>query len=210
MMIVWLAVGIIGVSLAFLLPSQALDPWVPLNAAGVASLAYLAAVMAAATRNPFPIRSKFYAWAGFLVIGTALALSWTGLDAQAHFQADQLTAFRKRIARASINDQLSVPLLKTLEAYHRQKTPKKKTIEAVFLELHPGARIGTNLYHSSYTNDSLMILVAALNDNAITLVGQEANVHGNKLDFQNWDGRKGMIQYRAQLTMKGVDYEPQN
>ena len=85
MMVVWLAAGIIGVSLAFLLPSHALNPWDPLNAAGLAALAYLASLMAVTTRRPFPRRAKGLAWTVFLVVGTAIAFSWTGLERQVHF-----------------------------------------------------------------------------------------------------------------------------
>lgn len=209
-MVVWLAVGIIVVSLAYLLPSQALDPWVPLNAGGLAALAYLAALMAATMRKPFPPRPKFFSWSIFIVVGAALAFAWTGFDAQAHFQSDQLSLIRHRIARGVLNDQLSGPLLETLESYYAQKGIKKKSVREVFLAIHPGSEVGTNLYHPTYERDSLMIVVASLSDQSVTLVGQEANVYGRDSAFRNWDGHQGMIQYRATVTPRGVDYESEN
>ena len=209
-MVVWLGIGIIVVSLSYLFPSQALDPWVPLNTAGVAVLAYLAALMAGVTRTPFPRRSGFLAWAVFLVVGGALALAWTGFDAQAHFQSDQLTLIRTRIARGIINDQLSSPLLETLDGYYAQHGTKKKTLQEVFHQLHPGAVVGTNLHQPTYERDSLLIVVSSLSDDAVSLVGQEANVMGKNPGFRNWNGRSGMIQYRATLTSKGVAYESEN
>ena len=111
MMIVWLLVGIIAVSLAYLLPSEGLDPWIPLNAAGVLALAYLAALMAVTTRRPFPRRSKALSWVVFLIVGGAIAFAWTGFDAQAHFQAQQLSQIRQRIARNAFEISIFKPSL---------------------------------------------------------------------------------------------------
>ena len=211
MMVVWLAVGIIGVSLAFLVPSPALNPWDPLNAAGLVALAYLAGLMAVTMRRPFPRRAKGLAWAVFLVVGTAIAFSWTGLERQVHFQVDQFSVIRHRIARGVINDQISTPLLQTLESYYQiHGTKKNTTIRSAFLRLYPGADVGTNLYRPTHERDSLMIIVTSIGDDAVSLVGQETNVPGRDPGFQNWDGRKGMIQYRATVTRKGVTYESEN
>lgn len=210
MVFIWLLVGISAVSLAFLLPGATLDPWVPFPATGVVSAIFLIALVAYATRKPFPLKQRVFSWVMVVVLLGGSAIFANNMHETTTWQKSQLIKILGVIQRGVLSTFIHEPLLATLEKYHRQPQRARKSIGDVFKEIKPGVRAGDNIYVASYEGDSLAIYVASLSNDEVVLVGQAAWGKGRNPEFTNYDGRKGLVQERATLTEKGVTYESEN
>ena len=208
--LLWLLVGIVSVSLAFFLPANAVDPWEPLNTAGIVAGVYVFALALYSLRGPLSRKLRIGGWIVIIVVGGSILLAWRGYDDQSHYQAMTLSKIKNVISRGIIANELSEPLLKTLQAYHTQPTRSKKSLGTVFRGLHGGVAEGWDIHEKYAEYDRLSVIVTSLNDNEIILVAEDGLVKGENAEFKNRSGNKGMMQEWARLTERGISYEREN
>jgi hypothetical protein len=211
MMLRWLVTGTVLLAAAFFLPGISTEHWVNLNVAGVTAAVYVLALLFYTLRDPISRRALIAAWVVSIAVLASIATMWTGMDATAHWQKDQLLNIKQVISRGFITAEVPFEkLLPAFEAYHKQGPKKKETLGQVFRRLNPDATIGANIYQSRWEGDSLSVFVHALSDSVIVLVAQEAYVAGRQPAFPNYNGRTGMVQETFTLTPSGIRHESEN
>ena len=206
----WLLAGIVAVALAFFLPANAVDPWDPLNTAGIVAGAYILALATYSLRPPLSRRMRIGAWIAVIVVGGSVLLAWRGYDDQSHYQAVTLSKIKTVISRSIIANELSEPLIKTLEQYYSQSARNKKSLGTVFRDHHQGVTEGWDIHEKYAASDRLSVIVTSLKDNEVVLVAEDGYVKGDNPEFKNRSGNKGMMQEWARLTERGISYERQN
>jgi hypothetical protein len=208
--LLWIAAGVVAVSLAFLLAPQSTELWPALDAAGVAAGVYLITLLVYALRKPLSARLRILVGVIALVVLGCTAFAWLSMEDQARWQVEQLAKIRVTMGRAVMYLEAPIPLLKTLEAYHREGARKKETLADVFRRLQQGATIGSNIHKPRWDGDPMKVIVEALDPDRIVLVSQETFVGGRDPNFKNYDGKSGMVQEKFILTEKGISHVSEN
>lgn len=207
---IWLVAGILLVSLSFFIPSHETNPWPSLYAAGLAAGAYVLALVTFTTRKPFPLKARIIAWIVAIVFLGSAAMVSASLEKTTFWQRGQLLKILSAIQRGILFNEQQTPLVRTLDRYHAQPSPKKKSLKTIFRELFPNAAVGLNIHKPEYDGDNLQVFLAALSDQRVILVGQPMYGSGRDPEFKNYNGQKGLVQERMTLTEKGVVHESEN
>jgi hypothetical protein len=202
--------GVILVSLAFFLPARTVDVWPSLNAAGIAAVIYIIALLVYILRNPIPIRHRIIVGVAAFISVIAVGVHWTGTHNTTQWQQDRLLGMKSLAVRGTMISDAPIRLLSVLEEYHAQGRTKKLSLAKTFLQKHPQAVIGSNIYTSSVGEDSTRISVTTISDSMIVLTASHAFARGRTADFLPCWGRKGTLQERYILTEKGVRHESDN
>ena len=126
------------------------------------------------------------------------------------WQQNRLLGMKSIAVRGTMISDAPIRLLSVLEQYHTQGKIKKLSLAKTFLQQHPQAVIGSNIYTSSVGEDSTRIFVTTLSDSIIVLTASHAFARGRIADFLPYWGRKGTLQERFILTEKGVRHESDN
>ena len=206
----WMFGGVVLVSFAFLLPAQTVEVWPFLNAAGIAALIYVVALLVYILRNPIPVKHRIIIGVAALISMLALGANWTGMMYTTQWQQNTLLAINSRLVRGIMISDAPISLLSVLEKYHAQGKTKRLSLASIFLQEYPQAIIGSNIHTSSVGDDSTRIFVNTLSDSMIILTASHAYARGRTADFIPYWGRKGTIQERYILTEKGVRHESDN
>jgi hypothetical protein len=202
--------GIILVSLAFVLPGRTVEVWPSLNAAGIAALIYIIALLAYILRNPIPVKHRIIVGVLAFISVIALGAYWTGMRNTTQWQQSRLLEIKSLGVRGIMISDAPIKLLSVLEDYHAQGKTKKLSLAEIFLHKYPQAAIGSNIFTSFGGEDSLRIFVTTLSDSVVVLTASHAYARGRTADFLPYWGRKGTIQERYILTEKGVRHESDN
>ena len=208
--LLWIAAGVVAVSLAFLLAPRSTELWPAVNLAGVIAGVYLVALLGYALRKPLSARLRNLVAIVALVVITCTAFTWLRTEVQARWQAEQLMKIRAIIGRGIMYYEMPKPLLKTLEAYHQQGARNKESLADLFRKLQPGAAVGSNIHKASWEGDSMKVIVEALDPDRVILVSQETYVKGRDPRFRNYDGKTGMVQEKFVLTEKRITHVSEN
>src|SRR2546425_3710996 len=206
---VWIIGGIAAVAASFFL-SGGDDIWRSLDAAGIATALYIAALVGFTTRKPFGTRTRVFIWSVFILAGTGVYLDWSGMSETAHRQKESLLKIRGAVSRSIMLNEMPLPLMKVLRSYCEQPPKKRGTLGRAFQAMYPADSVGKNIHAPFDQQDNLKIFVASVSDTEVVLVGQEMSVAGADRYKKNFDGRAGLVQARAILTERGVRYEPEN
>jgi hypothetical protein len=208
--LLWIVAGVILISATFFLTPQTTELWPAINAAGIAAGIFLFALLAYVLRRPLAMKQRLLVGIiGIFVIGCT-TITWMKKQEQAHWQADQLMKIRAVIGRGIKMADMAPPLLKVLDAYHRQGAKKLNTLAGEFKKSYPGAAVGTNIHKSQGEWDELTVMVESLEPNEIVLVSQETYVKGRDPEFKNYDGKIGMLQEKFILTERGLTHVSEN
>jgi hypothetical protein len=210
LLLLWLAGGIIFVSIAFFIPAQTTDLWPQFYAAGGAAFVYLITLLLYTLRKPVSTKACVITLVCFMIILGALVISSLQSDSLSHWQAKRLMQMKGVIGRGVMLYKMPQPLLETLRAFHQQMPGDKETLSQVFRRLNGKATVGSNINKPEYEGDSLKVFVQSLEPDIVVLVAQETFVKGRNPEFLNFNGQKGMIQEKCTLTSKGVKYESEN
>ena len=210
MIFLWMLGGIIVVSLAFFLPDQSIDLWQSLDAAGIAAVIYIVALLVYILCNPIPAKHRIILGAVALLSMIGLSTHWVGMYSTTHWQQKRILENKSLVIRGIMISDAPIKLLSVLEEYQEQGKIKKLSPGKIFLKKYPQAHIGSNVYVSPMGDDSIKIFVTALSDSAIVLTASHTFAQGRTADFLPYWGRKGTIQERYILTEKGVRHESDN
>jgi hypothetical protein len=208
--LLWIVVGVIVVSLVFLLTPASTDLWPATNAAGIAAGIYIIALLTYTLRKPLSMKNRF--WIGLstaLVLGLGI-FNWTKNQERVHWQAETLMRIRGVIGRGVMRYEMIPAMLGTLREFHHPKSGKIESLAQVFSRLHPGAMVGSNIHQPQWEGDSMKVIVAKLESGQIELLSQETYVHGREPHFRNYNGQSGMLQEKIILTEKGFTHVSEN
>jgi hypothetical protein len=208
--LLWIAAGVVLIGATFFLVPKGVELWPAINASGVAALVYLVAFLFFVLRKPLSLRKRLVVATLGVLFLACTAFRWIQMEDQARWQADQLLQIRGVIGRGVMITEMSGPLLKTLDTFHRQGRTKKSTLAEEFRKLYPAASAGSNIHKATWDGDEMKIMITELNPNRIVLVSQETFVKGRDSSFKNLDGKIGMIQEQYTLTTKGIVHVSEN
>ena len=204
--LLWIVAGVILVSAPFFLTPQSTELWPALNAAGIAASIYVVAFLVYVLRKPLPTRTRLIVGllAAFVLVCTAF--TWTKMQEESEWLAKKLKDVREMIGRGIMISSIPPPLLKTLDAYHRQGARKTRSLADEFRELQGDVKVGSNIYKPQYGYDEMKIIVETLEPDRVVLVSQETFVKGRDPAFRNYDGKTGMVQEKYILTERGLTH----
>ena len=208
--LIWIAAGVVAVSLAFFLTPQSTEFWPALDAAGVTAGVYLIALVAYTLRKPLSTRLRVMVGGIALIALFCSVLAWQSAEDRSHLQAEWLAHVRVTVSRGLMYSEMPTPLLNTLKAYHEQGVRKKQELVEVFRSLHKDAVVGSNVHKPSWKGDPMKVIVESLDPGRIVLVSQESSVRGRDPNFKNYDGKSGMVQEKFVLTEKGITHVSEN
>lgn len=214
MVALWILIGGVVVTVAFLLPGHSTELWPNINSAGVALLVYLAALLGAFWRKSdltVRRRSIVLGLSVTAIVGTVFA--WRQMEEQAHWQHDRLQEIGSDINRGIYAASVPGSLLKVLEQYHGQTGKARKTLGQIFQERHPPGAAGdawSSMEQSGRPDPPDDIFVTEISDTHVVLVARHPWYEGKDMSFKNFAGPTGMLQVRATLTEKGVRYVTEN
>jgi hypothetical protein len=209
-MLVWILAGCVLVTAVFFLAPQGPDPWPALNAAGIAALLYVLALLFTVVKKPFTLRARLSIYTIAVVMVIAIYSAWTGMDERSHWQRNQLRKINAVLNHGVIMSELhSDFLLPVFEQFHNQRGRRRVTLGQVFRRAYPNAKVGENIRPPSGF-DSIRVYLSELSDTHVALIGQSMYVPGKNPEFKNYNGRIGAVQARAIVTAKGVAYEKEN
>jgi len=210
MILLWLLLGICVVTAAFFIPGNPPEVWPNLNAAGIAALLYIIALIIYTARKPFSRKAQIIVGCCSAVFLGGLAVHWTGMDETTHWQKQTLLKIREIISRGIVQAEVPDSLMEVLDEFHHQPKAEKATLAQIFRKHFPNAEVGSNIRKLQSEGDSLFVFVSALSDTHIVLIAQETFVKGRAATFKNLNGKTGMVQERFTLTAKGMHYESEN
>ena len=211
MIYVWLLVGILGVAIAFFIPDSTNDLWPALNAAGIALIVYLLALLAYTLRPPIVLHRRVLAGSVAIITLVAGLSVWTGHQEQAQYQHDKLLEIRSTIGRGILLNEVPGMLLPVLEAYHGQGARKNRSIGKIFSEMYDGAEVGRNVRTPNFENDTQRVYIPLrLEDDLVELAAIDFVGRGKDLTYANTGGGVGRIEERFTLTGKGVRHDVLN
>ena len=214
MVVLWLIIGCVVVSIAFLIPGHTTEVWPNLNSAGIALLVYLAALLVAFYRSKHlsPRRRN-----GILVIAVVVilagSLSWIQTYDQSRWQNHKLGEIGTVIGRGIYDAMITDTLLSVLDDYHHQKGKPRLSLGAVYRKRFPPGNVGdvwSTLKPTGMPNPPDDVFLHAISDTQIVLVARHPWFHGKDSAFATYHGPKGTLQVRATLTEKGLQYVTEN
>lgn len=208
--LLWIVAGVVIVSLVFLLMPPSAELWPSLNAAGIAGVVYLIAMLTYALRKPLERGIRIWFGIASIVVLVLGAFSWMRMQDQTEWQAETVMKIRGVIGRGVMQYDMREPTLKTLDEFYQQRGSKKESLADIFRRQNIGAAVGTNIHKPEWEGDQWQVVVTKLEPAMIELLSQETFVKGRDPQFKNHNGQVGMIQEKFILTEKGITYVPQN
>lgn len=208
--LLWIVVGVVFVSLAFLLTPSSPELWPSLNAAGIAGALYLIVMLTYALRKPVGTATRVWIGIAAIVVLALGGFTWMRMQDQTEWQAQTLMHIRGVIGRGVMRYDMSGAVLKTLNEFYKQSGAKKESLADIFLRQNNGASVGSNIHKPEWHTDARQVIVKKLEPGMIELVSQETYVKGRDPQFRNYNGQLGMIQEQFILTEKGITHVSEN
>lgn len=213
----WIVGAAVLVAIAFFIPGTAGYIWTPVTSGMIVAGLFLAGLVIYIFRNS---RSRLYQGVAIgLLAVLAASVVYSGIyqyNSSTWFD-DNLQDIRKTIEKGIMLVHMQEPLLKTLKEYHNREGTQT-SVSSLFQK-----RYGDNL---EKRDGGLRFIPAGQRDNAdeppylylketagkdsVILVGHSGFVDGWDPEFNNFNGLKGQMQYKAILTKEGVSYEKEN
>ena len=210
MIFVWLLAGCAMVTAAFFIPGTSTELWPNMTAAGIAAFVYLLALFAFIFRDIRDRVPRLVGWFFMFAIAVWTAIFWSNFRTTTQWQHDTLLEIEHRIVRGVIASEFAPPLFTTLASYHHQGRRNRLSVGATFTRLFPADTVGANYHEKKWPEDNLACVVQSVDADRVVVVAFDGYSKGNDPSFKNFNGSAGLIQLRATLTEKGIDYEWQN
>ena len=208
--LLWIVAGVSVVSLVFLLTPSSTELWPSLNAAGIAGVIYLIAVMSYALRKPMGLRTRAWIGAAAIVVLALGAFTWVRMQQETEWQAESMVRIRGVIGRGVMRHYMSSAAITALGEFYGQVGSKKETLADVFRKQYPEVAVGANIHKPEWEGDQWQVIVTKLEPGTIELLSQETFAKGRDLQFKNRNGQVGMIQEKFILTEKGMTHVSEN
>ncbi len=209
MAIIWFFIGSLMVIGPFLIFHVPMDPWPGVVAAGIGGTVFVVLLFFfIILRTPFAPRIKMLSTAILAIMLIASFVSWKTMYDMTHFQRTTLgkirTAIGEGIMESASYDAIYPPFRKYYEQSHAPKLPIGKIFLAVNNE---------RIHDKVYRFDGDQFIQSSLDnvsDSTITLIMVDTVARGRDLNYPNYNGLKGRLQFKAVLREKGARYEREN
>jgi len=209
MPIVWFLIGSVMVAGPFLVFHAPMDPWPGAVAAGTGgTLFVLALFFYIILKTPFAVKIKMLSSAALIIVLGASFMSWKTMYEMTHFQRALLGKIRTVIGEGIVEAASYDAMYPSFRKYYEQHVSPKLPIGKIFLAVNK-----ERIHDKVYRFDGDQFIQASIenaSDSAVTLMMVDSVARGNNLQFSNYNGLKGRIQFRAVLRTKGVHYEREN
>lgn len=202
----WILGGIATVTVTFLAVSDPLDPWPGLRGGAIAGGLYVLAMVIFTTRPPLSRRARISGVVLVLLFTASAAIYSTSLEGTSRWQKDELLQIRARLSRQMLASEMMNVLTRSLEEYYRQPA-RTASFQKAFEQVLPGAVVGEVVLRPEQNEH---VVLVAISEEQIVLVGQSSLGTGWDPTFVNIDGSTGLPQVRAVMTKKGGSYGTEN
>ena len=213
--LIWLAGGLLLVTLAFFIPEQAGSLWPSIILSGSVAILYLilfawlwiGKVKSGSTR-------QLIGWTLAVLIGFSIAsagVSYQSTDRQVEFLDYIRLTIEKGIAEVHIKESL----LKTLRNYQSLKEKEtglslgdlfQNNYDSLLTEEGQFLYDGITKRGEKY-DKSMKIFLAHSTTDSVVLVAESFHIEGRDSTYENLSGAAGRFQAQGVLTDKGVRYE---
>ncbi|MDR8391322.1 hypothetical protein NC796_09250 [Aliifodinibius sp. S!AR15-10] len=203
--------------IAFYIPGQAGYLWSPITCAmGIVGLYFTGLVIYILKMGRSTVDRDV--GIGALALLGALTI-YSGLFNydMAEWQHQNLMDIRKTIDKGVSLAHTQEPLLHSLSRFHKQGNKSDSTVTQIFRARY-GGQIETINGEMRFVpkqladvhEESPLFFLKEIGRDSVIIIAQSLQVRGRDPSFQNYDGGKGKMQYRAILTEGGVNYEREN
>ncbi len=208
--LLWIVVGVVVVSAAFLIAPRSAELWTAINYGGVAAVLYLIALLTFALRKPLALKHRLWMGIGAVIVIGLASFTWVRMENQVHWQAETLMRIRGVIGRGVMKHEMSNAMLKTLDEFYKDGPNGKEALSDVFRRQNPGVAVGSNIHKPNWEGDPLQVVVTRLDPGIVEIISQETFVPGRDPRFRNRNGQSGMIQEKFVLTNRGITHVSEN
>jgi energy-coupling factor transporter transmembrane protein EcfT len=216
---IWWVLGVAAVTIVvFFIPDQTGEIWYSVTSAMVVVGAFYLGLLFYIFKKGQSTADKMI---GFGVIAfLAVLIIFIGIFQYrlSVYQHDVLTEIRSVIDKGIILAYTQEPLLKSLKAYHDGADNQNSTIKNIFKEQY-GKNIQKdsdlfrfihNEQEDNREESPFIYYKETANSDSLVLIGQSLLSEGRDSTFENYNGHKGLLQYRFTLTKEGVNYVREN
>jgi len=209
MAIVWFFIGSLMVIGPFLIFHVPMDPWPGVVAAGIGGTVFVVLLfLFTILRTPFTTKLKLLSSAVLTIILIASFVSWRTMYDMTHYQRTMLGKIRTVIGDGIMENACYDAMYPPIRKYYEQSHLPKLPIGKIFLAVNK-----ERLHNKVYRFDGDQYIQSSLDnvsDSTVTLLMVDSVARGKDLNYENYNGLKGRLQFRAVLREKGVSYEREN
>ncbi|MGA7160819.1 MAG: hypothetical protein WBZ48_07445 [Bacteroidota bacterium] len=209
MAIVWFFIGAAMVIGPFMIFHVPMDPWPGVVAAGIGGTVFVLLLFSfTILRTPFTRRIKLLSCAVFAIMLIASFVSWKTMYDMTHYQRTILAKIRTVIGDGIIESACYDAMYPPFRKYYEQARSPRIPIGKIFLAVNK-ERIHDKVYKFD-GDEFIQSSLDNISDSSITVRMVDSVARGEDLNFINFNGLKGRLQFRAVLREKGVRYEREN
>ncbi len=214
----WIAGGILFVTLAFFIPAQEGSIWPSLIAGGVAALVYLTALSVYGIRK-IESSGKRKLVTSTLVLLVIFSIASASISYEgSKRQTELLPEIRTTIETGMAETYIKEYLLKTMRTYYKEgefgvDSSLGDIFHAKFDSLIAEDRLLLYNGKDTYSEDEetqMKIFLHTVKADSVVLVAESAYKDGIESEFENYSGAQGMYQTKGILTKEGIRYERAN
>jgi hypothetical protein len=186
-----------------------MDPWPGVVAAGIGGTIFIVILfLFIMLRTSFTSRVKIVSSVVLVIILAASFASWKTMYDMTHFQRILLGKIRTVIGEGIIEAASYDAMYPSFRKYHEQSHQRKLPIGKIFFAVNK-ERIHDKVYRF-YTDQFMQSYLDNVSDSSITLIIVDTVARGKDLNFANFNGSIGRLQFKSVLREKGVHYEREN
>lgn len=210
-MIIWLITGVLAAGGAFVAFYEPIDLWNSVYATGVVSFVYLIALLVSTMRSPFSYKTRVAVYVVFALFVFSQVELWQWEERKGHQLVKWWEDGLPAISEGAAYYETQKNIIPILSKYHSSQQRTKQTIDKVFLDIYPHARIGKSFRIPEHISDTLRSLyLVELSPHRIVVRGLDRWGRGRFADFKNVDGEIGKTQYRIEVDESGFALKFEN
>lgn len=218
-MFLWMAGGILIVSLAYFIPAQEGSIWPSIIAGSIASLFYLIALSIYGIRK-IDSSGKRKVVTSTLVLLVIFSIASAAISYEStKRQTALLPEIRHTIEKGIAENYVKKHLLATMRAYYTgERFDENASLGSIFRTKYDTLiteddrllYAGKDTYKDEEEDIPVKIFVKKTDPDSIILVAESVYMDGRDQEFENYSGVKGKYQVRGTLTKEGIRYERAN
>lgn len=216
--LIWLAGGLLFVTLAFFIPEQRGSMWPSLVLSGSAAILYL--ILFAwfwLGKIKSSTKRQVVGWTLAVLLVFSIASAWTSYEGSKR-QTALLPEIRTTIDSGIAESYIKKHLLVTMRAHFMEdkigaNSSLGEIFQAKFDSLITKDRLLLYEGKDTYSEDDktrMKIFVHTVKNDSIILVAESGYEDGRKSEYVNYSGATGMYQTKGLLTKEGMHYERTN
>lgn len=207
----WVITTVVVVAVTFVAAfTSSGDIWDAMFSAAVPVCLFLTGLFVRATRTSVTPRQRVAILSAVALLALGVAGHWAVMHSSTRWQHERAIEFRDRLERSIMMSAVFDRATPVFAAFHEQRFPENRSMTEVFQERYPALteRGGAVLLDSLELG--VKVYARSAWNTTIILTAEAGYGTGLDPDYQNIDGRQGMLQCSLRLTPEGMAYEYQN